>query len=662
MTGPGPSQGCFQPFRNNYNNNPIGALQERFHREGIIPTYELINTGGYDHARMFTMQVSLPNGLLATGIAPNKKAAKHNSARAMLDILDGRASSVSTEVSQSITDGLKALRGDTEAPSPGHKTFRPKMVMNENQMRFLANQKKQQEELLKQQLQYGPLGVKLWFGGEDKEGKDGGGASIQEEPNRGPPEPVGPTDDEKLEKVQQANFYIKAPVHEETLEEFMENLILRPLFAEISRLHASEQDISRLLKNSSNAATICKMCNLVFRHPGDCEEHKTTADHLHVVKGYFPGEGGYHCFLCWVSFQQAEGLLNHISRANHQARCKKKGVLRVWMEPVANKSWDLLNVHKHIRDLNTEGRSRDKRSRSRDKKRGRSRSRDRRKKSRERDLRDILGKSRSDQHDDRGSKKRVRRGSPDKWSHDKYSGSRSVGRSAQYEWREVKVKNEDRLTPRDRDRDRTRSHDESPRDVADYKYKSIHDGDSRSREGEVPRARSGHHDHGRNKSGHPDHARDKSGHHDHARDKSGHSDHAREKSGHSDHARDKSASQSRRGSSSSHRRERSGTASQREDNSVQYDVNLYGDNEESSKSNSISKKRLSESSEKARRGKRSKRVSGSDHEEVNEIQDDFEIDSVGKIENSEETLQKMKSAIIGILDEEISTLAKKIQK
>ena len=48
--------------------------------------------------------------------------------------------------------------------------------------------------------------------------------------------------------------------------------------------------------------------------------------------------------------------------------------------------------------------------------------------------------------------------------------------------------------------------------------------------------------------------------------------------------------------------------------------------------------------------------------EVNEIQDDFEIDSVGKIEDSEETLQKMKSAILGILDEEISTLSKKIKK
>ena len=39
-----------------------------------------------------------------------------------------RASNVSSEVSQSITDGLKALRGDrpSPGPSPGHKTFSPK--------------------------------------------------------------------------------------------------------------------------------------------------------------------------------------------------------------------------------------------------------------------------------------------------------------------------------------------------------------------------------------------------------------------------------------------------------------------------------------------------------------------------------------------------------
>ena len=61
--------------------------------------------------------------------------------------------------------------------------------------------------------------------------------------------------------------------------------------------------------------------------------------------------------------------------------------------------------------------------------------------------------------------------------------------------------------------------------------------------------------------------------------------------------------------------------------------------------------------------KKSKRTSElSDHEEVNEIQEDFEIDSVGQVENSEETLQKMKSAIIGILDDEIFALNKKNKK
>jgi len=651
MGGPGPSQGCFQPFRNNYNNNPIGALQERFHREGIIPTYQLINTGGYDHARMFTMQVSLPNGLTAIGTAPSKKAAKHNSARAMLDILDGRASSVSSEVSQSITDGLKALRGDTGSPSPGPKTFKPKVIMNENQMRFLAKQNKQQEELLKQQLQYGPLGVKLWFSGDDK-GKDIGGGSVQDEPNRGPPEPAGPTDDQKLEKVQQSDFYIKAPLHEETLEEFIQKIILRSVFEEINKraaLAPSEGDIDRLLKNTKSgggsADTICKMCNLVFRHPDDCEEHKKTTDHLHVVKGYFPGEGGYHCFLCWISFQQAEGLLNHISRANHQARCKKKGVLRIWMEPVANKSWDLLNVHKHIRDLKTEGKSRrDRRSRSRD--RRKSRSRERSSKTRRRESLDSLKRSRSrnDQHDDRSDRKTRRRSSPDKWAHDMYPGGRSRSKSGQFEWREVKVKNEDRLTPRvkDKDRNEKKSSQGPSRELShgeENRHRSSHHRDTRSREGEVPRSRSGHH----------------SGDKSVLREKSRSSTSTRERSSGSRSTKAKSGVyplpvDTIQGHGHDHR----------EETSVQYDVNLYGDNEEGSRPSSA--KRLSESSETSRRGKRSRRMTGSDHEEVNEIQDDFEIDSVGKIENSEETLQKMKSAIIGILDEEISTLSKKIKK
>jgi len=644
MGGPGPSQGCFQPFRNNYNNNPIGALQERFHREGIIPTYQLINTGGYDHARLFTMQVSLPNGLVAIGNAANKKTAKHNAARGMLDILDGRASNVSSEVSQSITDGLKALRGDRPSPGPssGHKTFTPKLIMNENQMRFIQNQKKQQEELLKQQLQYGPLGVKLWF---SEKNVDLGGPSIQEEPNRAPPEPAGPTDDEKLEKAHQSEFFIKDPLHEESLEEYLEKLILTSVFKEISRRpQPSDLDIDRLLKNTksdpsggAHPDTICKMCNLVFRHPGDCEEHKATADHLHVVKGYFPGEGGYHCFLCWISFQQAEGLLNHISRANHQARCKKKGVLRIWMEPVANKSWDLLNVHKHIKDMKTE-RSRGKRSRSRERKR--SRSRDKRKRSsRDRDLRDTLGRSRSDQHDDRGSRKEGRRSSPDRWSHDKYQGSRGTSgvkaKSGQFEWKEVKEEG--------RSKDRHRQ---------DHRSRSSHHGESSSRSRDLPvRENSSSKGHNRESRLRDLPESDKSSSKGHrSRDLP-----EREKSRSNVDLRDSLSSHHKREKSSNnvHRKERS--------SSVQYDVNLYGDHEDP-RSGSVSGQRVSESSETSRRGKRSRRMTGSDHEEVNEIQDDFEIDSVGKIENSEETLKKMKSAIIGILDEEISTLSKKIKK
>merc|ERR1719322_1160514 len=89
--------------------------------------------------------------------------------------------------------------------------------------------------------------------------------------------------------------------------------------------------------------------------------------------------------------------------------------------------------------------------------------------------------------------------------------------------------------------------------------------------------------------------------------------------------------------------------------------------EERGRSKKDKKEKRKEKRDK-RHSKRSSREEGEyeeyedyqgDHEEVNE--GGFEVDSVGKVENSEETLQKMKSAIIGILDEEIFTLAKKIK-
>ena len=80
----------------------------------------------------------------------------------------------------------------------------------------------------------------------------------------------------------------------------------------------------------------------------------------------------------------------------------------------------------------------------------------------------------------------------------------------------------------------------------------------------------------------------------------------------------------------------------------------------------LRKRRGDTSGESDAKKKKSKRKKGSkkdsDHEEVNEVQSDFEIDSVGQIENGEETLQKMKSAIIGILDDEIFALNTKNNK
>ena len=45
------------------------------------------------------MQVTLPNGLQAVGSGATKKLAKHDAARAMLDIMDGRAAAVTEKVS-----------------------------------------------------------------------------------------------------------------------------------------------------------------------------------------------------------------------------------------------------------------------------------------------------------------------------------------------------------------------------------------------------------------------------------------------------------------------------------------------------------------------------------------------------------------------------------
>ena len=54
---------------------------------------------------------------------------------------------------------------------------------------YAENQRKHQEEILKQSLEYGPLGVKLWFTGDSKEiPTSSSSSSGAQEPNRAPPD------------------------------------------------------------------------------------------------------------------------------------------------------------------------------------------------------------------------------------------------------------------------------------------------------------------------------------------------------------------------------------------------------------------------------------------------------------------------------------------
>ena len=53
----------------------------------------------------------LHGGLKATGTGINKKLAKQDAAKVMLDVLDGRAKAINDDVLESIDVGLKALRG-----------------------------------------------------------------------------------------------------------------------------------------------------------------------------------------------------------------------------------------------------------------------------------------------------------------------------------------------------------------------------------------------------------------------------------------------------------------------------------------------------------------------------------------------------------------------
>ena len=154
----------------------------------------------------------------------------------------------------------------------GPKTFKPGFVCKQSEQEFLENQRKHQDEILKQSIEYGPLGVKLWFTGDSKE-KEINCSSATTEPNRPPPDPIFTiTDDERLECVAKGQFFIKGPVHNETMEDYLEKLIFETAWLEI-------------LKKSGQQENVCKLCNLVFKSKKYYDEHKYTDDHLHVCKG-----------------------------------------------------------------------------------------------------------------------------------------------------------------------------------------------------------------------------------------------------------------------------------------------------------------------------------------------------------------------------------------
>ena len=160
-----------------------------------------------------------------------------------------------------------------------------------------------QLELIKQQTQYGPLGVKLWFNGPEKD------APLEEpapappsKPNRAPEEDYVTREDERFnrpkdpeEERMKEQFYVKEPIKKpETLEEFIVNMLMAETNRRIDKkerkrekrreeekrtkrederrrykefkAEKSEGAIDDMLASSKEAEPelVCKMCNLVF--------------------------------------------------------------------------------------------------------------------------------------------------------------------------------------------------------------------------------------------------------------------------------------------------------------------------------------------------------------------------------------------------------------
>lgn len=278
---------------NTYETNPVGCLQERLQKKGRpTPTYALLQTGAPPGLiNGFIMTVTLWDGAQCRGEGSNKKVAKRNAAKLMLDVLDGRAKIVSDEVSQAIDQGLKQLR--------------EVHCLHQGDLAPVENRGRNDDEDL-----------------DDMEKDEGGG-------------------------------HLRLPAESQDLDKWLADLLVDMAWGQLNR--------------EARAEETCKLCNLVFISEEVCDQHKSSSSHHRsVVQGIYPAESGCHCLLCWTSFAQLESLLNHIARPNHQRRAREAGVRKIWMEPMPLvPTWDTLKAYRHLRQLAEEEEERRNRRRSR---------------------------------------------------------------------------------------------------------------------------------------------------------------------------------------------------------------------------------------------------------------------------------------------------------
>jgi len=80
-------------------------------------------------------------------------------------------------------------------------------------------------------------------------------------------------------------------------------------------------------------SVMCKPCNLVFENHRWLDTHVKSGDHNHVVKGFKPSSGRYFCYLCWLGFQYTDMLAQHLTKSDHKARARRKGVYGPLLKP-----------------------------------------------------------------------------------------------------------------------------------------------------------------------------------------------------------------------------------------------------------------------------------------------------------------------------------------